>query len=291
MKSRPAWLGLSLAISWLFFTVCFAAWWFKLSFDHIARLGALEPLRMEHWERQQRMVIWEGSSWLLLLVVGGVALIALVLREKGRTRNLRQFFASFSHEIKTSLASLRLQTEALADELDESPILKRLVGDTVRLELQLENSLFLASQDELTLYVERLPLRRLIERTREQWPGLQIEVEADAVIRADERAARTLFNNLCKNAISHGQATSLKVVAKVATDPGQIEIRFEDNGQGFDGSLEELGQLFHRPKATSGSGLGLYISRLLVEKMGGELKLRAGNRGFHVDVILPGELA
>lgn len=288
VKRREA-FKLALILFWLLFTVTFAVWWFMFSIDNISLLTELQPENVEHWLRQKRMVLWEGSAWLVLLVGGGVALVMLVQQEKMRVRRIREFFASFSHDVKTSLASLRVQAESLKDEAPSSPILDRLIGDTVRLQLQLENSLFLASQDDLSLYIERLRLSELVERLREQWPAVKIEVEGDASVMGDERALRTILSNLTKNAIAHGKATEVVLRAENA-GPQKVRLRFHDNGEGFEGSVDELGKLFHRPKPTSGSGVGLYISRLLVEKMQGKLALHADNHGFRVDIVLPGEL-
>jgi hypothetical protein len=47
---------------WLVFTVTFAIWWFKFSIDNIATLIQLQPDQTEHWLRQKRMVMWEGST-------------------------------------------------------------------------------------------------------------------------------------------------------------------------------------------------------------------------------------
>jgi hypothetical protein len=287
-KSRET-LRLGLILFWLVFSISFAVWWFVLSMEHISTLARLEPDQMAHWQRQQRMMFWEGSAWMILLAGGAAALLALVRREKRRGRRIREFFASFSHDVKTSLASLRLQAEALAADHQSSPILERLIGDTVRLQLQLENSLFLSSEEELKLFIEHVRLSQLVERLREQWPGLQVQREDEAILIGDERALRTLFSNLAKNSVVHGQASELRVHVEPGSK-GRVRLRFEDNGEGFEGSVEELGQLFHRPKTSSGSGLGLYISRLLVERMGGRLLFHAGHHGFRVDVEIGGEL-
>lgn len=280
-------LKLALASFWLLFTVCFALWWFKFSFDHISTLSQTQPENAAHWARQKNMVLWEGAAWVVLLVLGGVALIASVLKEKKRVRRIREFFASFSHEIKTSLASLRLQAEALQNEGTQSPILSRLIGDTVRLQLQLENSLFFSSQDHLKLYIEDLALAQILERMREQWPGLKIEWTGKCVLRGDERALRTVFSNLFQNSILHGEATVISVEAQVLSS-GRVGIQISDNGKGFQGALTQLGQVFHRPERTSGSGLGLYICRILVQTMGGQFEVQPSPVGFKTRLELPG---
>lgn len=286
-SKRTESLKLGLAVFWLVFTVCFALWWFQFSFDHISALQTLQPERLDHWSRQKNMVLWEGGAWVVLLVAGGSALIAFVLLEKRRVRHIREFFASFSHEIKTSLASLRLQAEALKNEVPQSPILSRLVGDTVRLQIQLENSLFFSSQDHLKLYLEDLNLAQTLERLKEQWPGLTIEIAGDATVSADERALRTIFSNLFQNALLHGEASRVRVEAS-SLGSGKVQVKVSDNGRGFRGPREQLGRVFHRPERTSGSGLGLYISRLLARMMGGDLEHLAESPGFHSRLTLKG---
>lgn len=284
-------IRLILIFLWLAFTVTFAIWWFALGSEHIALLRELQPDRADHWARQERMIFWEGSAWIVLLALGGAALIVLVQKEKGRVKRIREFFASFSHEIKTSLASLRLQAEALKDESEtQSPILERLIGDTVRLQVQLENSLFFASQDNLQLYVEPVGLQALVERMREQWPSLEISLKGDGALKGDERALRTIFSNLLQNAMVHGRARSVTIEAEEIPG-GRIAIKVMDDGSGFTGDSSELGRLFHRPTSGSGSGLGLYICRLLVRRMNGRFECVGGGRGFQVRFELPGGAA
>lgn len=288
--SKP-WIRIATVVVWLAFTMSFAVWWYTLSSQHIQRLGELEPDRVEHWRRQSRMILWEGTAWIVLLGLGGGALIILVQNERLRVRRIREFFASFSHEIKTSLASLRLQAETLKDERPEpSPVLDRLIGDTVRLQVQLENSLFFASQDTLKLFVEPVRLSHLVERMREQWPGLKIELKGDAILRGDDRALRTILGNLLQNSTVHGRASLVQISAVKASD--FVRVQVNDDGAGFDGNVVNLGEAFHRPTPRSGSGLGLYISRLLAQKMGGRLELApSSGSGFAVRIEIPGEVA
>lgn len=287
--NRRETIRLILIICWLVFTVSFAIWWFTLSSGHISLLKELQPEQSEHWLRQKRMLFWEGWAWIALLALGAGALIALVQKEKSRVRKIKEFFASFSHEVKTSLASLRLQAEALKDEsTTESPILDRLIGDTVRLQVQLENSLFFASQDNLQLFVEPLQLSAVVERMREQWPTLKIDLDQDVIVRADDRAMRTILSNLLQNALVHGQATHVRVGAE-SLDGGRVRLTISDDGQGFQGDAHQLGRLFHRPTPTSGSGLGLYICKMLVGRMDGEFGAESARPGFRVVMTLPGD--
>lgn len=268
---------LFLSVFWLVFTVTFAGWWFYLEIENVDRLIEVDGAHQAAYQRQRRMIFWEGASWELLLIAGGSTLIYFVFRERRRMLQVKEFFASFTHDIKTSLASLRLQAESLEEDLkgSESPLLSRLVADTVRLQLQLENSLYFAALDELALYLQDVDFKKLVESLRHQWPSIELEILGPNVtLRADERALRSVLSNLIQNALVHGKAKRLRF--EIAGD----EIRFRDDGSGFQGEWQRLGEIFHRPTSTSGSGLGLYIAKTLLTKMKGDLILDPAAGGF-----------
>jgi len=263
--------------------VTFAGWWFVVEMHNVDRLIQVDPGSKATYERQRRMILWEGISWEILLVAGGGTLISLVSRERRRTEQVKEFFASFSHDIKTSLASLRLQAEALEEDMAGSPssLLSRLVSDTVRLQLQLENSLYFAAQDSLSLYLQDVDFAKIVKSLQHQWPTIQLQVNgASKKLRVDERALKSVISNLIQNALVHGRAKTLKFNFVGS------EIYFEDDGSGFKGATGELGTIFYRPTSTSGSGLGLYIAKTLLAKMDGDLHLEGRASGFGGRIVL-----
>lgn len=280
-----------LAIAWLLFTLSFALWWMYFGLRQIRTMLELAPAHAAEFSRYYRMMIWEGSAWMVLLLTGGATLIWFVAREARRARELKEFFAAFSHDVKTSIASLRLQAESLKEDLGgtERPILDRLVADTVRLNLQLQNSLFLASSEDLKLYNEDLRLQVLAESLRHQWPHLEIQVERDCVVRADERAMASVLANLTHNSVVHGEASKFVLSARSAGDD-RVSIDFSDDGKGFSGDAARLAKLFYRHSPGSGSGVGLYICRDLVTRMDGRLFLSPRADGFSGRLELNGRL-
>lgn len=279
-----------LSVSWLLFTVAFAGWWFYFSYSSINHLAELEPLKLARYEMQRRMIVWEGATWIVLLIVGGAMLIYFIILENRRTVQVEEFFASFSHDVKTSLASLRLQAETLQEEMPSSPILDRLVADTVRLQLQLENSLYFAAQRNLKLFMEPLSLNHVLRRVSVQWPNLKIRLEQECLLKADERALQSVLGNLIQNAIVHGQASEVSFLVK-RRGAHQVEVHFADNGRGFKGDMSLLGRLFYRATTQSGSGLGLYICGALLGKMNGELKILPKQQGFGGYFVLEGNVS
>ncbi len=280
-----------LAIAWLLFTLTFALWWMYFGLKQLDTMSTLITGPVDNLIRHRRMMIWEGSAWMVLLLSGGATLIWFVAKEARYARELKGFFASFSHDVKTSIASLRLQAESLKEDLGNSdlPVLDRLVADTVRLNLQLQNSLFLASHEDLKLYTEDLRLSTLVQSLKHQWPQLQILVERDCMIRADERAMASVLANLAHNSVIHGDATQFLLNAKSAGD-GRIKVEFSNNGKGFSGDASRLAQLFYRHAPGSGSGVGLYICHNLLKRMNSRLELTPQSAKFAGAFELDGRL-
>jgi len=282
-----------LAAFWLTFSVSLAGWWLIFGLKQIDRLMQLQHQQASELARQQRMVMWEGSFLIVCLIFGGSALLYYIHQEGKRSREIREFFATFTHELKTSLASLRLQSESLEEDLRGSGgserILGRLVKDTVRLELQLENSLFLAHADASRLVLEDLAIKKTIQSVQRQWPGFVIRLDKDAIVRADERALESILKNIVQNSVVHGQATELSVA--VQPENSFVKVLIKDNGRGFKGDTGSLGRLFHRHYTKSGSGVGLYLARELMKKMGGELRFLPPQPGFGLELKFRGRPA
>lgn len=278
---------------WLVFSITLAAWWMIFSLQQLHRISGIAgnaPAEVsEEIVRHNFMLMSEGGTLILLLLVGGASLLYYIANELRRSRQLREFFATFTHELKTSLASVRLQAESLEEDLtdpNQARLVKRLVKETVRLELQLENSLLLASPDDSSRFLlESVNLNELFQAMSHHWPDLNIEIDGEATVEADRRAVESIFKNLLQNAVVHGRASGVTI--HISRTSSHATVRLADNGRGFQGDRAKLGRMFSRHATTSGSGLGLYLSAKLAQTMRGELRYCDSNEGFCVDVVLP----
>lgn len=271
------WLKRTLIFSWLFVTLALAGWWLYFFLHNVAET------------RYRQMLIAEGLVWMVLLLAGALGLIALVNKEERQQKRIRQFFAAFSHDVKTAIASLRLQAESLKEENEvaNQPVLDRLIAETVRLELQLENSLFMATAEDQKLFLEPVKLSAIMDSLRFRWPKVQIVSKTDAVIYGDEKALLSVFNNLIQNALVHGGASEVRVET-ICLPGSRVRIEVTNNGKGFTGAIEKVGELFYRPTPKSGSGVGLFIVRNLIQKMQGKMNIEANNSNFKVAIELQG---
>ncbi len=278
-----------LAVLWLMTTLALAGWWLVFGLAQARRLQAIGGDAAIALGQVQRMLVWEGLVLILLLLAGGVALIVGIRREQARRRALQDFFSLFTHDLKTTLASLQLQVESLQEDLGPAAggaALSRLMQDALRLRLQLENSLYYAQPDG-HLFIEPVALRASLNHVAADWPDLSVQIEGDAEVLADRRALEGTARNIFQNAAVHGGASQVRV--QVSARAGHVQAVFIDDGRGAPPKvIRALEQSTIRPAQTSGTGLGLLISRRLVERMRGEFCVsQASSGGFSVAITLP----
>ena len=284
-----------LSAIWLIFTFSLVSWWFVLNLRSAqAPEQVPEDSAAAESTQRGRMYFWEGSTLLLTVLLGGGLLIGMSRREDQRNESLRFFFANFSHDIKTSISRLRLQAEILAEELSnskdgaENKVLKRLLADVSRLDLQLENSLLLSHESEFKLLLQDLEIQPLIHSLQIEFHDLTIVLSGNARIKADSRAIKSILRNLIENARHHGQATTVKITSATLSD-SKILIRIEDNGSGSSLALDTLGKEITPQTASTSNGIGLFLCRQLIQKMKGTIRFMPGTeRGLICELTLPG---
>jgi signal transduction histidine kinase len=275
---------------WVVFTVTLAGWWLVFGLRQLDLLNRLNLEGAADFHRHYQMLLWEGGILIISLIGGGLALFYYARREQKRHAQVEEFFAAFTHDAKTALASLRLQAESLREDLanaEPSPLLDRLLSDTLRLQLQLENSLFLVNLTRGAFFLEPISLSDRVDALRHHWPQLVITQREDGVVMADVRALESVLTNLVQNSVTHGRATEVDVAVK-RTGDGRLIVCVTDNGNGFQGDLDQLGKLFVRHTRGSGSGVGLYIVRQLVKRMNGTISFTGGSPGgFRAEMNFP----
>lgn len=256
-----------LSIIWLVLIGALTTWWWLLSLRQLE--ATKQYMLAEDFARQWRMIMAEGAFFVVAVLVGGIGLIVLAKKDLERHEQIRMFFGNFAHDLKTSISRLRLQSDLLRDNFDQQ-ILNRFGENMNQLDLQLENSLWVARGETQILHNQDVRISQIISAIRNEWPELELAMTADAQVFGDELALRSVFRNLIQNAVMHGKATKLQLVVKSSLQ--EVEIQFQANGEAFTGNLAELGRSFIQPKSSHGNGLGLYLTRFLIEKLGGRIE-------------------
>jgi signal transduction histidine kinase len=286
MERKRNRLVIALVALWVVFTVTLAGWWLVFGLRQLDLIKQSNIEAGKQLQRHYQMLMWEGGILIASLIGGGLALFYYAKREQRRHAQVEEFFAAFTHDAKTALASLRLQAESLREDFAQSeanPLLERLLSDTLRLQLQLENSLFLVNLPRGKFFLQPIRLSDRVDALRMNWPDVTITLTGDAEVMADARALESVMTNLVQNSVIHGHAN--KVNIDVQRRDGRVSVTVIDNGQGFKGNLGELGKLFVRHARSSGSGVGLYIVRQLAKAMNGTIKFCSGEESGFVAVL------
>lgn len=225
----------------------------------------------------------------------------------------RRLLADIGHELRTPLTIIRGELEAMIDGVHraEPDRLRAVLGDVAVMEHLLDDLRTLSTAEAGMLRVHREPtdLVRLIDDVVERFEtearagGITLgSTAAGGAVAAEVDPVRLgeVIGNLVRNAIRATPAdgtVSVEVAAggggsgdgEGGDDPDVVRISVSDTGRGIaPHDLERVFDRFHRGPESDGTGLGLTISRNLVEAHGGDIALHSvSNQGTTVVVTLP----
>ena len=237
------------------------------------------------------------------LLSGAAQHVAIALTNSALLEELRQasvlkseFLATMSHELRTPLHVIIGYTEMLADIANErgdeelSQLIVRLMQNEGALTELIEGTLN-ANRIEVgssTPRRLRFDVKRLFEqiRTDIRWlpraPGVAVEWEVPSkpvTIYSDPEKIKIIAKNLIGNSLKFTKTGAVHVAACVRRDEQQLEIRVTDSGPGFpEKDLPHIFEMFRQSDtptqetALSGVGLGLYIVREYVDRLGGTVR-------------------
>ena len=306
LSVQPIWhtqLLAAAAGAWLALQISLVFWWATLIERQARRIAELESLQgagagglsaAQQWSRTRLMLVGESSSFLALLLAISLLLAWLYWREHLRARSMQAFFASVTHELSTPLTSMRLQAEAIADGEQRAELALRLLEDSHRLESQIDKTLELARiEGGGPLSEQAIPLQSWVPRTLDsvaQAHGdrvhLHAQIDADVPpVLGDAGALQLILRNLVENSVRHGRVNPVEVQVSASVHGQRAVLGYQDNGQGLAPGSGRLGRLFGRGPQSSGAGVGLYLVRRLMQRMGGRARFdTAPGQGFRTEL-------
>lgn len=210
---------------------------------------------------------------------------------------LQRFAAMAAHEIRNPLATIRGLMElyrerkgaALGD--DGARVVEDVLGEVERLSRLTGDLLDLSS--ERPLLTSAHPLESLLQAAaasvQATFPALVVRPpQTSTPVEVDAVRLGQVLQNLLRNA-AQARATTVRV--ELRAEAGLTCLRLHDDGAGV--SLEQQPRLFEAfaSQKSEGHGLGLALSRRLVERMGGTLTFVPTARGACFELRLPRALA
>jgi len=284
-------------------------WWWYLIF----KLNKSIYSPKEFFDKKIWMIIGEGVVFLILLIVGIVAVRRAFKRQQYLAKEEARlaidqgnFVLSVSHELKTPIAAVQLFLQTLQkhkslkeDEIDN--IHSKALSEVNRLDI-IVNNILLTKQiekNDYPIHKSKLDLKQFIENKVDIYNQLitknhHINLKLDSVIaNVDGNAFDSILTNIVENAVKYSISNS------------QINISLKDKGESFILTVADFGKgiqdenklkIFNKffreqnelTRQTKGTGLGLYIVNFLVEKHNGNITLEDNHpTGLVVEIEIP----
>ena len=247
----------------------------------------------------QRVNIFGEFSWAFDMMRS--ELKALRESEEEAKQENKTLIATISHDIKTPVASIRAYAEGLQKGMDTSQERRDRYLDVIIRKsdevAKLTNDLFLhalSDMEKLQLEVKPHDAIALINDIldplfAEYGDTIKVTDVPNVQVMADEKRLAQVFGNVVTNAVKYAPDSDVKLSFQKNDSFLVCEVR--DFGAGIPAhDLPFVWNRFYRGANTdgiSGSGLGLYIVKYIVEKCGGSVRLDSSDKGLSVVFTLP----
>jgi len=237
------------------------------------------------------------------LIAGGVLLVLFLsfilyrrMRETRKTSELRtSFVAGVSHELRTPLASVRMLSELLSEgrveEDERTEVAEALAREAKRMGETVDRFMAYAKSERGKLLAEKEPadlaevLEGRVKAFRERHPEAKVELDAEPTqVGIDRPQIEIVIDNLLENALKYAPEGQPYIV-HVARRDGLVTFSVGDRGPGVPRQIgPKIFEAFQRgderlSKATSGTGLGLFLVRAIARAHGGDVALDRDARG------------
>lgn len=249
-----------------------------------------------------------GSVLLSMLLAGTITYLVYSIKIVNLNHRQSNFINSVTHELKSPLASLKLYLQTLTryevSQEEKNHFYGGMMEELERLDA-LINQVLRAGQLEAGLQIgeepETLNLREILE-TAVHSAKVRHRVAQEISLSCGEIQMFTsrvplemIFRNLIDNAIKYGGFPLDVSVRAQKMGHGKIAVKISDNGCGIPKKMQKkvfqrfvrLGRELERKR--KGTGLGLYIVRLCLRQLRGEIRIRENKNGIgtSIYVLLP----
>lgn len=248
-------------------------------------------------------------------VIGSVLVVEDTTEAKILARSKDEFFSIASHELRTPLTAIKGNTSMIMDfyaELLKDPAVKEMLTDihdsSVRL-IDIVNDFLDVSRLEQgkivfkndTVYMEKViesvvyEMRPVLKDKKLYLNFDRLTLESLPPVWADPDRVKQVVYNLVGNAAKFTETGGISITSEKREH--DIKICVTDTGRGIPEDKQQL--LFHKFQqagsslltrdTTRGTGLGLYISKMLIERMGGKIELESSqvDKGTTFHFTLP----
>lgn len=257
----------------------------------------LTAVQKHHQESQRLAALHED----LIRIQDEKAHMVRALTVSTKARNMGDLVSTLTHELRQPLGVLRLNSEHLlyahqVTEQERLSILESIVRETERSE-RIINRLksFFESQSIARESVDWVQLVKQVEsifmpQAIRQGVSISLSAPASVRIQGDRSQLQMVVLNLFKNALDALKVHSSglgRICVEISVSSSSVRMDLTDNGPGL--SPQQLDKVFdmYVSSKLGGMGLGLWLSRSIVDEHGGQLLALPSSVGAHFCCILP----
>ena len=238
------------------------------------------------------MIVGEGTVFLLLLLFGIYKIKQTQDKENALNNQQKNFLLSITHELKTPIASTKLQLQTLQkqklDEITQQNLISDALTETERLNALIDNVLLASRLDsgEFKFNLETHNLSELILATLNRYYKNELlskiinhKISNNIICNIDQNAFPSIITNLIDNAIKYSP-NQKQVWIELEKQKNTIVLRVKDCGIGISNKdKEKIFTKFFRAgnedtRNTKGTGLGLFIVNYIIKKHKGSIKVK-----------------
>ncbi|MCK0179140.1 HAMP domain-containing histidine kinase [Flavobacteriaceae bacterium S0862] len=245
-------------------------------------------------ERVQKKQITYGIGLVIFLgimVMGLYVLIQDVNRERRMNKLRADFVSNVTHELKTPLTSIHMFAESILlgrvkSDTDLNKYANIIVRESENLKRMINNILEFSRKEnnKLVYQIKEINLSDLVNTTMEEmnyWLEINgfkvaVEIEENVFAKVEQEGLKQALSNLISNAIKYSLSHK-ELIVRLFKKEKKAHIEIEDFGIGIPKDrLDLIFEKFYRvnsaeSESVSGTGLGLTVTRDIIEAQKGEL--------------------
>ncbi|MDC7240296.1 MAG: HAMP domain-containing sensor histidine kinase [Spirochaetales bacterium] len=206
----------------------------------------------------------------------------------------KQIISDTAHELRTPVSLILGNLEMILDGVykADTPRMESLYRETQSLAGLVRNLQILASEESGSRRseLERFSITELVQSTASDYSTLALqkkiaitlEMEEELEMEGDPQKIKQVLVNLMANALRHTPETG-RIFLSCKRERNYIIVDVEDSGEGIPEEFRE--KVFNRffkidkSRNSEGSGLGLSISKIIIENLGGSIEALSGREG------------
>ncbi|MHC5248452.1 sensor histidine kinase [Enterococcus sp. LJL90] len=292
----------------LFIALVFICWLFFLRREYQKKLVSIEAVLDQTLQQklpENTLAFQEGQDSKIVYKAKRIAAMnqdfnQQVVLEQNRTQ---ETIANISHQLKTPVASLSMYLELLENSsltaMEQQEFMGRIQGNVERLRFLTEEILMIARLETNTLVLNQQisPLQETLMQVIQQHNSqaeikecrIELANQSDLSLTYDSRWLMEALSNIVDNAVKYALP---QTIIGISVEQLISYTRIQVTNQGPTISAEELPKIFQKyfrgsnSLAEDGVGIGLYLSKLIIEASGGYLVAESQQQLTTISIFL-----